>query len=104
MGIIMDFNTMFLMTFFRHKHFKGQLISKCPFDVIVSTKIPMKFFLRISALASKKRLNQKNKVLINKKIYDWGLFCFDFFLEARAEIPKKFRWYFGRNDETKRTF
>ena len=38
---------------------KGQLILKCPFGVIVSTKIPMKFVLRISALASKKRLNQK---------------------------------------------
>ena len=38
---------------------KGQLISKCPFDVTVSTKIPTNF-LRISALASKKRLT-KNK-------------------------------------------
>ena len=27
---------------------KGQLISKYPFGVIVATKIPMKFFLRIS--------------------------------------------------------
>ena len=61
MGIIMFFNTMFLMTFYRYKHFKGQLISKCPFDVIVSTKIPTKKILRISALASKKRSNQKNK-------------------------------------------
>ena len=25
-------------------------------------------------------------------------------LEARAEILKNFRWFFGRNDETKRTF
>ena len=38
---------------------KGQLISKCPFDVTVSTKIPTKYFLRISALASKKRSDQK---------------------------------------------
>ena len=38
---------------------KGQLISKCPFGVIVRTKIPTKFFSRISALASKKWLNQK---------------------------------------------
>ena len=35
---------------------KGQLISKCPFGVIVSTND----FLRISALASKKRSNQKS--------------------------------------------
>ena len=39
---------------------KGQLISKGLFDVTVSTK-KQTFFLRISALASKKRSNQKNK-------------------------------------------
>ena len=33
---------------------KGQLISKVLFGVIVSTKNPTKFFLRISSLASKK--------------------------------------------------
>ena len=33
---------------------KCQLISKCPFSVIVSTKMPT-IFLRISALGSKKR-------------------------------------------------
>ena len=38
--------------------FKGQLISKCIFGVIVWTKKPM-IFLRISVLASKKSLNQK---------------------------------------------
>ena len=38
---------------------KGQLISKCPLGVIVSTKKTNEIFLRISALASKKRLNQK---------------------------------------------
>ena len=37
---------------------KGQLISKCPFGVIVSTKIS-KNFLRITALAFKKRSNKK---------------------------------------------
>ena len=41
---------------------KGQLILKCPFGVIVSTKIPT-IFLRISALASKKRLNQNKGTL-----------------------------------------
>ena len=40
---------------------KGQLISKGLFDVIVSTKNPTNFFLRISTLASKKRSEQKNK-------------------------------------------
>ena len=35
--------------------YKGQLISKYPFGVIVSTKIPTKIFSRISALAFKKR-------------------------------------------------
>ena len=38
---------------------KGQLISKCPFDVLVLTKIPT-----ISALVSKKRLDQKNNVTV----------------------------------------
>ena len=32
---------------------KGQLISKCPFDVIVSTKNNNKIFLKISALAQR---------------------------------------------------
>ena len=41
---------------------KGQLISKCLFGAIVSTKKPTKFrTMEISALASKKRSNQKNK-------------------------------------------
>ena len=40
---------------------KGQLISKCPFGVIVWTKIPT-IFLRNSALASKKRSNQKKSL------------------------------------------
>ena len=41
---------------------EGQLISKCPFGVIVSTIVPT-FYLRISILASKRRLNQKEKEL-----------------------------------------
>ena len=42
-------------------HTKGQLISKCPFGVIVSTKIPTKFII----------------------------FWFNLFLETMAEILKK---------------
>ena len=38
---------------------KGQLISKCPFCVFKSTK-KHEIFVRISALASKKKPNQKN--------------------------------------------
>ena len=53
---------------------KGQLILKYPFGVF---KSPPKF--RISALASKKRSNQKDN--------NW----FELFLEAKAEIFKKFR-------------
>jgi hypothetical protein len=37
------------------KAFKGQLISKCPFGAYHFDKNTNKFFLRISALASKKR-------------------------------------------------
>ena len=40
---------------------KGQLISKCPFGVKNFFQKTNKFFSRISALASKKRSNQKNK-------------------------------------------
>ena len=49
----------------------------------------------IFALASEKRSNQKSSVL---------LFEFDFFLEARAEIIPKIRWFFGRFEDAKRTF
>ena len=31
-------------------------------------------------------------------------FWFDLFLEARAEILKKFRWFFGQFEDTKKTF
>ena len=41
--------------------YKGQLISKCPFGVIIWTQNTNEIFSRISALASKKMSNQKNK-------------------------------------------
>ena len=53
---------------------KGQLISKCPIGVIVSTKIPTKKFDK---------------------------FCPT---HSRAEFVNFFRWNFGRNDDTNRTF
>ena len=40
---------------------KGQLISKCLFGVFRSTKKTNQIFVRISALASKRRSNQKSK-------------------------------------------
>ena len=46
--------------------FKGQLISKCPFDVFKSPKKPMEFYLRISALDSKKRSNPESSVRESK--------------------------------------
>ena len=45
---------------------KGQLISKCPFGVFKLTKKTNKIFVRISALASKKRSNQKSSVRESK--------------------------------------
>ena len=42
---------------------KGQLISKCLLGITVSTKKTNEFLLRISALASKKRSNQKINAL-----------------------------------------
>ena len=53
---------------------KGQLISKCPFGAIVSTKIPTEKFDKFCPTHSK------------------------------PEFVEFFRWYFGQNDETKRTF
>ena len=47
-----------MTTIFSSNGTKGQLISQCPFGVIVSTKMPTKF-PRIAALASKEKLNQK---------------------------------------------
>ena len=49
-----------------HELAKGQLILKCPFGVFKSTKKTIKFFVRISALASKKRSNQKSRVRESK--------------------------------------
>ena len=40
---------------------KGQLISKCPYEKSVLSKIPTKKISEIFALASKERSNQKNK-------------------------------------------
>ena len=68
---------------------KGQLISKCSFGVIVSTKITTNFS-RISALASKKRWNRKKSYcyfFFNYLRNIWlGTFLFGLLLEARAEI------------------
>ena len=46
---------------------KGQLISKCPFGVIVSTKIPTIFF-RISALLSLYK-GVKSKTVPNQNFF-----------------------------------
>ena len=45
---------------------KGQLISKCPFGVFKSSKKKNEIFVRISALASNKRSNQKSSVIESK--------------------------------------
>ena len=45
---------------------KGHLISKCPFGVFKSPKKPPPIFERISALALKKRSNQKSRVRESK--------------------------------------
>jgi hypothetical protein len=38
---------------------KGQIISECPYEIIVCPKIATKKISEISALASKERSNQK---------------------------------------------
>ena len=47
------------------RYVKGRLISKCPFGVFKSSK-KLTIFSRISALASKKRSNQKSSVRESK--------------------------------------
>ena len=58
---------------------KGQLISRCPFGVIVGTKMPTKIYSRISTLASKKKSNQKNRTLYttNSRILTFLNYFFD---------------------------
>ena len=67
-----------------------------------------KYQRKNSALASKKRLNQNKMTalyfLIIQKLFDERFFLFGLFLETKLEIFKRFRWYFGQNDDTKRTF
>ena len=43
-------------------------------------------------------------VQLFKKYLIMDFFLIDLVLETRADILKKFRFYFGRNDDTKRTF
>ena len=72
--------------------YKGQLISKCPYAVFKFSKKPVKYFSRISALASKEKSNQKRCVIESKKKSSdqWHkvplFFWFDLFSEARAEM------------------
>ena len=57
-----------------HKYpVNGQLISKCPPGVFKSSKKNNELFLRMSALASKKRSNQKDKVTLYHQIEDFIL-------------------------------
>ena len=55
----------------------NKFISKCPFGVKNSSKKPTKYL---------------------------PYFCPSLFLKDRAEIGQKFRWFFGRSFDTKRTF
>ena len=58
-------------------------------------------FLRISALASKKRSNQKSSVRGPKQNL---LFWFDLFLEPKAEIQKYFHTFYSANENFKICF
>ena len=98
---------------------KGQLISKCPFGVIVWTKIPTKDFDNFCPRILKSgEINKIKALSYNTTIYIWlywlfkllktlfstFILWFHHFSNSRAEIVNFFRWYFGRNDDTKRTF
>ena len=72
---------------------KGQLISKCPFGVKISSKKTNKFFSRISALASKKRSNQKNKGTLHH-CTNWRI---SFWLSYTTFLIWPLFWGQGRN-------
>ena len=90
-----------IVNFYRSSRcFKGQLISKCPFDVFKSPKKPTRLFSSISGLASKKEVKSKKQghfiPLIGGFYFDYliSLFWFDLFLEVTAEILEKKSWIF----------
>ena len=87
-------------------------VSKFQNEFMISSFLPKNElnFLRISALAFKKCSNQKNFTIQLCQIapnfrYKVPLFFWsDLFLEGRAEILKKFRSFFGRNDDVINSF
>ena len=89
---------------------KGQLISNCPFGAFKSTKKTNEIFVRISALASKKRSIQKNKGTLYHYLDDFILTVLHYFFDLTSfqrleqKSLQKFRCFFGRFEGTKRTF
>ena len=65
-----------------NQEFKVQLISNCPFGVIISTKIPTKCFFGFCTLASQKRSNQKKSLI--KYYFSMVVFrsLYNFFLKT----------------------
>ena len=100
-------NRLFLLPRFVKKKFKKRSVNcKMFFCVFKCPKKPTKFCQdRISALASKKRSNQKIRTLytINWWILSIDaftlLFWFDLFLEARAEILMLVIWEIWRHQK-----
>ena len=78
------------------------VVLECFIDLVLS----LKYFSKITLLAflTKKWINIFIFIYLFK--YESAfIFWFDLFLEARAEIfKKKFGWFFGRNDDTQKTF
>ena len=63
---------------------KCQLISKCPYGVFKSPKKTNEIFSRISAQASKKRSNQKNKGTLYHKLEDFILTLLHYFFDLTS--------------------
>ena len=90
---------------------KGQLISKCPHEMKVSSKIPTKFFLDFSPEifctlleASWKLFGLPGDIvsnIVNKEAYRKPQKATKNF---RAESLQYFCCYFGRNDDSKNKF
>ena len=85
---------------------KGQLIFKMSIGFFKSTKKNNEIFVRISELVSKQRSNQRSSVTESKKNHpNSSIKCpYSFDLTSFQKSWKKFRVFWGRFEDTKRTF
>ena len=89
---------------------KGQIISECPYEIILSPIRPTKIFPRFRPLLLRRGQIKKIKTLYytNQGLFNiFGLIKFfiqPLFQRLGQKSLKKIRWFFGRNDDTQETF